>query len=104
MKDLTQEEWQEAIKNEANVEILDVRTQEEWDEGYIPGATLIDIQQPQEFMDAIHKLDKSKEYYVYCRAGGRSTQACQILDQMGFEKTHNLQGGFSDWKGKTEQD
>ena len=104
MKDLTQEEWQKAIENEANVEILDVRTQEEWEEGYILGATLIDIYQPQEFMDAINQLDKSKEYYVYCRSGGRSTQACQILDQMGFEKTHNLQGGFSDWEGKTQQD
>ena len=97
MKDLTQEEWQKAIDNEANVEILDVRTQEEW-------ATLIDIHQPQEFMDAVNQLDKSKEYYIYCRSGGRSTQACQILDQMGFEHTYNLQGGFSNWEGAIKTD
>ncbi|PZW39598.1 MULTISPECIES: rhodanese-like domain-containing protein [Mesonia] len=104
MKDLTQEEWQKAIDNEANVEILDVRTQEEWDEGYIPSATLIDIHQPQEFMDAVNQLDKSKEYYIYCRSGGRSAQACQILDQMGFENTYNLQGGFSNWEGAKKKD
>jgi rhodanese-related sulfurtransferase len=49
-------------------------------------------------------MDKSKNYYVYCRAGSRSSQACQIMDQMGFENTYNLAGGFSNWDGPISQE
>lgn len=100
MRDINQEEWRELIAKDDNAEILDVRTPEEHDEGYIADAKLIDIQQPQVFMDEVEKLDKSKNYYIYCRSGGRSSQACQILDQMGFENTYNLIGGFSNWEGE----
>jgi rhodanese-related sulfurtransferase len=44
-------------------------------------------------------LDKSKNYYVYCKAGSRSAQACQIMNEMGFDHTFNLEGGFMNWKG-----
>ncbi|MDR6301225.1 rhodanese-like domain-containing protein [Mesonia maritima] len=102
MKDINQEEWRKLISTDENAEILDVRTPEEYDEGYIKDAKLIDIQQPQVFMDEVEKLDKSKNYYIYCRSGGRSSQACQILNQMGFENTYNLIGGFSKWEGEKQ--
>jgi rhodanese-related sulfurtransferase len=41
-------------------------------------------------------MDKSKNYYVYCRAGSRSSQACQIMDQMGL-RIPDLTGGYSNW-------
>ncbi|MFD2516632.1 rhodanese-like domain-containing protein [Salinimicrobium flavum] len=99
MKELTQEEWKEQLERDENAEILDVRTQEEVEEGYIPNAKNIDIYKGQGFVEEIQKLDKSKNYYVYCRSGARSAQACTFMDQMGFKNTYNLIGGFSNWTG-----
>jgi rhodanese-related sulfurtransferase len=47
----------------------------------------------------LEELDKSKNYYVYCKAGGRSAQACSIMSQMGFANTYNLEGGMMHWEG-----
>ncbi|MDX1544459.1 MAG: rhodanese-like domain-containing protein [Christiangramia sp.] len=104
MKDLNQEEWQEKLKNDKDAVILDVRTEEEVDEGYIPEAKNIDIYKGQGFINEVEKLDKSKHYYIYCRSGKRSSQACTLLDQMGFSETYNLLGGFSEWEGEKSTD
>lgn len=100
MKELNQEEWQEKLKNDKDAVILDVRTEEEVDEGYIPNSKNIDIYKGQGFINEVEKLDKSKHYYIYCRSGKRSSQACTLLDQMGFSETYNLEGGFSEWEGE----
>jgi len=100
-EDITQEEWQELIGKDDNAVILDVRTPEEVDDGYIPNMKNIDIRMGQGFLDEVEKLDKSKSYYVYCRSGARSAQACQLMEQMGFSTTYNLIGGFMDWEGET---
>ncbi|WP_417289929.1 rhodanese-like domain-containing protein [Corallibacter sp.] len=99
MADLTQDQWQEQLSNDADAVILDVRTDEELEEGFIPNAVHIDIYQGQEFINQVEALDKDKTYYVYCRSGNRSGQACAIMNQLGFEKTNNLLGGFSEWEG-----
>ena len=99
MADLTQEEWTDKLENDTNAFILDVRTPEEMEEGYIPNATNIDIYLGQEFLDEVEKLDKSKNYYVYCRSGNRSGQACAIMNSLGFETAYNLMGGFLEWEG-----
>ena len=72
MADLSQEDWKEQLSNDNNAYILDVRTPEEIEQGQIPGAHNINIYLGQEFMDALEELDKSKDYYVYCRSGQRS--------------------------------
>ncbi|MDX1761161.1 MAG: rhodanese-like domain-containing protein [Christiangramia sp.] len=100
MKELNQEEWREKLKNDKDAVILDVRTEEEVDEGYIPNSKNIDIYKGQGFINEVEKLDKSKHYYIYCRSGKRSSQACTLLDQMGFSETYNLEGGFSEWEGE----
>jgi rhodanese-related sulfurtransferase len=102
MKELSQQEWKEKMENDEKSVILDVRTEEEVEEGYIPNSKNIDIYKGQEFIDEVEKLDKSKHYYIYCRSGKRSSQACSLLDQMGFSETYNLQGGFSEWEGDSE--
>lgn len=104
MKELTQEEWQEKLKNDSDAVILDVRTEEEVAEGYIPNAKVIDIYKGQGFINEVEKLDKSKHYYIYCRSGKRSSQACTLLDQMGFSETYNLLGGFMEWEGEKTTD
>ncbi|RAV29833.1 rhodanese-like domain-containing protein [Sinomicrobium soli] len=99
MADLIQEEWVEELENDSSAVILDVRTAEEFEEGYIPNAINIDIRQGQGFIDELEKLDKSKTYYVYCRSGARSAQACSLMEQLGFEEAHNLLGGILEWEG-----
>lgn len=103
MADLSQEEWAEQLENDDNAVILDVRTPLEVEEGYIPGALNIDIYTGQEFMEALQKLDKSKNYYVYCRSGNRSGQACAIMNSIGIENAYNLAGGFMNWEGAREE-
>lgn len=100
MKELSQEEWRKQLENDDNAVILDVRTEEEVEEGYIPNAKNIDIYKGQEFLDEVEKLEKEKNYYVYCRSGKRSAQACTIMGQKGFDNTYNLIGGFSEWQGE----
>jgi rhodanese-related sulfurtransferase len=99
MEDLTQEQWVEQLANDTNAVILDVRTDHEVEDGIIPNAINIDIYKGQEFINEIEELDKSKNYYVYCRSGNRSGQACAIMEQLGFEKTYNLAGGMLEWTG-----
>lgn len=69
MENLSQEEWKERLESDKDSKILDVRTEQEFSEGYIPNATNIDIHKGQGFIDEVNKLDKSKNYYVYCRSG-----------------------------------
>lgn len=98
---LSQQDWAEQLSDDTNAVILDVRTDDEFNDGYIPGAVNIDIYRGQGFIYEVEKLDKSKNYYVYCKAGARSDQACQIMNQLGFEHTFNLLGGFMNWRGDT---
>jgi len=99
MMNLSQQDWKAQLERDSDAVILDVRTAEECSEGYIPKAINIDIYKGQGFIYALDELDKAKNYYVYCKAGARSAQACQIMNQMGFENTFNLDGGFMNWKG-----
>ncbi|PTM09454.1 MAG: rhodanese-like domain-containing protein [Bacteroidetes bacterium] len=100
MADLTQTEWQEQLENDSDAVIIDVRTLAEIQQGFIPKAIYIDIYKGQEFINEVMKLDKNKSYYVYCRSGGRSGQACAFMKQAGFEKAFNLMGGFTQWQGE----
>jgi len=99
MEDLTQDAWTEQLANDDNAVVLDVRTDAEVANGIIPNAVHLDIYKGQEFINAIEDLDKSKNYYVYCRSGNRSGQACQIMEQLGFENAYNLEGGMLEWEG-----
>ena len=99
MSDLSQEEWAEQLEQDDNAVILDVRTPEEMEEGYIADAMNIDIYLGQGFLDGIEKLDKSKNYYVYCRSGNRSRQACALLKNTGITNAFNLEGGIMEWEG-----
>lgn len=102
MEDLTQDEWVEQLENDDNAVILDVRTDNEVEEGKIPNAIHIDIYRGQDFISELEKLDKSKNYYVYCRSGNRSGQACKIMSQLGFANSYNLMGGMLQWEGDIE--
>lgn len=104
MADLSQEDWAKQLANNNNAIILDVRTRDEVDQGYIPNAIHIDIYQGQGFINELEQLSKDKTYFVYCRSGNRSGQACAIMDQLGFKTAYNLVGGITDWKGDITSD
>ncbi|BAO76503.1 rhodanese-like domain-containing protein [Winogradskyella sp. PG-2] len=100
MADLSQKDWTKQLEEDNNSIVLDVRTQDEVEEGVIPNSIHIDIYRGQGFIDDIEKLDKTKNYYVYCRSGNRSGQACAIMNQLGFDSAFNLEGGFNEWEGE----
>lgn len=97
MADLTKEDWREKLQQDDNAVVIDVRTLAEVAQGTIGDPVHMDIYKPQQFLDGLEKLDKSKNYYVYCKAGGRSGQACTIMNQMGFANAYNLVGGYDKW-------
>ena len=100
--DLTQKEWIASKANTNAPVVLDVRTQEEFDSAHIPGAQVLDIQQPEQFMDGLSKLNPETHYFVYCRSGARSNKACKILAKSGFKNVYNLLGGILEWQGPIE--
>lgn len=103
MQDLNSTEWREKTASDQNAVILDVRTCDECEEGMISGAIQLDILNPGEFMQKASELDKNKNYYIYCRSGGRSAQACAVLNSLGISQTYNLIGGISNWDGPIEK-
>ena len=103
MNELSPTEWAALHSQTPEAVILDVRTEEEFDSGYIAGALNMDIRGGAEFIASIKALDTSKAYFVYCRSGARSGQACQLMGQMGFETVYNLEGGVLAWEGDLEE-
>lgn len=99
MADLSQKDWTNQLAEDNNSVVLDVRTQEEIELGMIPNAIHIDIYKGQGFIYELEELDKTKNYYVYCKSGGRSGQACAVMNQLGFKNAYNLLGGFMEWQG-----
>lgn len=75
--------------------LLDVRTIAEFKSGTLPKAVNLDIMSPG-FQSNVAKLDKSKTYFVFCRSGNRSGQACKLMYKMGFD-VRNLMGGIGEW-------
>jgi rhodanese-related sulfurtransferase len=81
----------------ADVVILDVRTTDEFNEGHIKGAILID-QNKSDFLELVRQLlPKEKTIAIYCRSGRRSANAAERLVKEGY-KPVNLKGGIQEWK------
>ena len=85
------------ILNDTDIIILDVRTSEEINAGYIPNSTFIDYYD-KNFENKINLIDPSKKIYTLCKSGGRSVKASEILSKNGFRNVYNLEGGFMRWK------
>lgn len=84
------------LDRQADVTLLDVREQGEFDEGALPGATFI----PRGFLElrVEEKVDKEREVIVYCAGGTRSLLAGQTLQTLGYTKVRSMAGGFTRWK------
>jgi len=86
----------EVIKQE-NVQLIDVRTMEEYEAHHIGEAVNFNIIDRKTFVDQIKDLDKEKPVYVYCKIGGRSKRAAKLLKEKGFLKIYDYSGGYNDW-------
>lgn len=73
------------------IQVLDVREQEEYDALHLEGVTLLPL---SELLDRYTELDKAQPYYVICRSGKRSARACQFMEEQGYDVT-NVQGGMN---------
>lgn len=89
-------EFDKEIKADS-VQLLDVRTPQEYAEGHIDGALNINVQSDDFQQMAEKELSKDSTILVYCRSGRRSMNAAQILTDLGY-KVINLKGGIIEWK------
>jgi rhodanese-related sulfurtransferase len=92
---VSSEEMKELLSLE-DVQLVDVRTPEEYKEGFIAGFQNIDFLSPT-FEEDILKLDKEKPVILYCRSGGRSANCAQKMVEAGFVKIYDLDGGITKW-------
>ncbi len=75
--------------------VLDVRTQEEWNDFHVPNTTLIPLDQ---LASRLNEVPRDKEIVVVCRSGNRSQQGRDILLNAGFQQVASMQGGLNEWR------
>lgn len=92
--DVSVQQGKEMIDS-GEVFIMDVRTQEEYDEGHIMGSTLIPV---DELDSRLKELPRDKKILVYCGTGHRSLTASEKLENSGFTQLYNMKGGITEWK------
>lgn len=93
---ITTEELEKKIENGEELNLIDVREDEEVAEGMIPGAKHIRM---NDIPARIDEFDKDKEYIFICRSSRRSENVCYYLQDQGY-KVRNMVGGMLDWKGE----
>ena len=76
--------------------ILDVRTAEEFAEGHLEGAVVVDFY-ADDFAAQLEELDPTVPYLLYCRSGNRSGQAAEIMNDLGYRDVANIDGGILAW-------
>lgn len=92
--DVSVQKGKEMIDN-GEVFLLDVRTQEEYNESHISGSTLIPV---LELEARLNEIPRNNKILVYCRSGKRSVTASETLEKNGYTQIFNMQGGITEWK------
>ena len=98
---ITAEEAKQIMDNEEGYIILDARTQEEYDQGHIPGAVVISHEEIAEKAENV-LTDKEQLILVYCRSGRRSKIAAEALVELGYTNIREF-GGIIDWPYEVER-
>jgi rhodanese-related sulfurtransferase len=83
-------------KSNPDFVIIDVRTADEFNSGHLEGAVNIDFYSP-DFKANLDKLERNKEYLIYCRTGIRGAAAIRIMLDIGFTMVRNMSGGIVQW-------
>lgn len=92
-------EFQEKLGKNKSAQLIDIRTPGEFQSGHLKGSRNIDFYGAN-FKQQIATLKKDKPVFLYCRSGGRSGRAAQMLKQMGFTKIYDLKGGIMSWSSE----
>ena len=99
MKTITVEELKQKLDSGEKINLIDVREPHEYEEFNLGGKLIplgkIQTMQTEDIDDLIEE-----DVYIHCRSGKRSQMACQVLDQMGFKSTFNVEGGILAWQDK----
>ena len=95
-KHLSAPEARELLKG-PGLQIIDVRTLEEFEQGHIKGAKLADFRGSR-FAAHFVRFDQAAPTLVYCKSGGRSTEALAVFKRHGFERLYHLDGGILAWQ------
>lgn len=93
---ISPQEMRESLNEDRLLQLLDVRTTEEYEVGHLRDSQNICVTD-SDFKEKVAKLDKNKPVYVYCKKGGRSAKAAKILTEMGFKEIYDLDGGITAW-------
>lgn len=97
-RDITPHEVKRMLNNK-DFQLVDVRELAEYEQGHIPGITLIPL---SEFDSRIDEIDPNKEVVFVCRSGNRSGKVCEYLSTLGYKKLNNMVGGMIEWEGPIE--
>lgn len=92
---LSRQEFHDATAKK-EVQLVDVRTPEEFAEGYLENAKNINVLET-DFITQAEKLNLDEPIYLYCRSGKRSAKAALILKDVGFKEIYDMNGGYSHW-------
>lgn len=87
------------VLNDESIQLIDVRTELEFDAGNLKNAQNICITN-DDFKAKAELLDKNKPVYLYCKSGVRSAKAAEVLREMGFMFIYDMKGGMDEWKEK----
>lgn len=96
-RDISDAELLALMADRPDLLLIDVRTDQEWQQGHIPGAAFLDFLE-DDFEERAFALPKDRPIAVYCAAGGRSEDAMIKMKKAGFKELYNLRGGFYGWE------
>ena len=94
---LSSEEFEKHVSAVGDVQLVDVRTPEEVADGTIAGSMHFDFY-AEDFKEQLKVLDKDIPVYVFCRSGRRSADTAAMLEEMGFTRIYDLDGGVTAWQ------
>lgn len=93
---LSANEFEKKMVSYPDIQLIDVRTPNEYERGHLPNARNIDVN-GDDFEGQAAELDKDKPVLVYCKSGHRSSEASSMLTGMGFKDVQGLDGGITAW-------
>jgi rhodanese-related sulfurtransferase len=99
---ISQQKFKKLIKKKNSV-VIDVRTPEEYQAGFIASATNLNVMDSLNFLNTMATLDKKKKYLLYCKSSRRSGKALLMMKNMGFQNIRHLKGGITEWKDKLKK-
>ncbi len=103
VENITVDDLKSILKEDKQIQLLDVRTSTEIKDGIIFDAMHVNLISNNFQTKAVEVLDKSKPVYVYCRSGGRSKIASSVLADNGFV-VYNVKGGYKEWIKKVKEE